>query len=254
MRSIGIALLALVTGVCVMVASVALQRFGPSPWAVWLLLVAVLALLGLVPDLRAERIRLAIGVGFGSAFLLLWIKSGDATLGNFGAAMQRALIPALMAGTVVGFVASVWSLRHRPQVAPWLAATLFCGLAVAYFSSSKGGPDPMHAAFMRWFSLDSAQADFAVLAVRKTIHFCFYGVTGWLAWKTARCGGAEVVPALWVGLGYAASLAVFDEFRQSSSPVRSGSAWDVLLDLAGVAFFLWLARRGARQVLLKPEA
>lgn len=254
MRSIGVALFALATGFCAMGASIALQRFGPNPWAVWLLFVAVLALLGLVPDLKPERVRLAIGVGFGSAFLLLWIKSGDATLGNFGAMMQRALNPALAAGTLVGSVVTVWSLRHRPQLLGWLAGALLCGLAVAYFSSSKGGPDPMHAAFMRWFALDSAQADLFVLAVRKAIHFCFYGLTAWLTWKAAREGGADDRSALWAGLGYAASLAVFDEFRQSSSPVRSGSAWDVLLDLAGAAFFLWLAGRSARQVLLQTEA
>ncbi|MBX3119439.1 MAG: VanZ family protein [Fimbriimonadaceae bacterium] len=126
-------------------------------------------------------------------------------------------------------------------------------LLVAAYSSSKGGADPMHKALMDWFGLTSQAADIATIAIRKTIHFAFYGVAGYLAfryviasrtvfslnekWKT---NPPTIKLGLMLALPYVAILAAYDETRQLFSSNRSGSALDFLLDMAGALFFIWL--------------
>jgi VanZ family protein len=77
--------------------------------------------------------------------------------------------------------------------------------------------------------------------VRKTAHVVEYGILAALAWHAS----ARVAPPLLIALAVAST----DEFRQSLSPHRTGTAWDVLLDLAGAALVVCVlaarARRGA---------
>lgn len=129
----------------------------------------------------------------------------------------------------------------------------FFPLLLAYLSSSSGGADPMHKALMDWFHLSSQGADIATIAIRKTIHFTFYGLAGYLAFRYVIASRTvhslndkwkQNPPALKVvwqmALAYVAILAAYDEIRQLFSPNRSGSAIDFMLDMAGACFFIWV--------------
>lgn len=70
--------------------------------------------------------------------------------------------------------------------------------------------------------------------IRKSAHVLEYGILGALAWRASR--------RLPVSLLVALAVASTDEFRQSFSPLRTGTPWDVLLDVCGAALGVWLYR------------
>jgi VanZ family protein len=136
--------------------------------------------------------------------------------------------------------------RALVPLLPLLAMTLL----VAKFSGDAGGSDPMRQWFASQFHLTVDQAHTAVILVRKAIHFTFYALIGFAATRAARYG-EDPGAARWTGLGYAFLLACFDEVRQADFANRTGSAWDVGLDmlgaLTGSAIALRLASRSAKR-------
>ena len=71
---------------------------------------------------------------------------------------------------------------------------------------------------------------------RKLAHLVVYGILGALAWRAARVDTSR--PAA-VALTIALAVAVADETRQSTDVTRTGTAWDVALDMIGA----WIAVR-----------
>lgn len=156
----------------------------------------------------------------------------------------------VFAVATLGVLAFLAEARHDLRTAAWLLVLGAMIGTVAYVSSNKGGPEPMLAWLMS-HGLTAEQAHAATLAIRKTIHFTAYGSVGWVAFRADEAAGARLGYAIATGLGTAASLAIFDELRQAGYSNRTGSAWDVLLDLSGATVFLgisgWLRGRRAVQ-------
>jgi VanZ family protein len=75
------------------------------------------------------------------------------------------------------------------------------------------------------------------VAVRKCGHLVVYGVLGALAWRAER--------KITIAMVIAAAVAIADEYQQGLTQMRTGSPWDVLLDLAGAAIAVWLLRRAS---------
>jgi hypothetical protein len=65
------------------------------------------------------------------------------------------------------------------------------------------------------------------VAVRKTTHLAAYGILGALAMRAS--------PRAAIALAIALCVAIIDELHQSTLPTRTGSPWDVLLDMIGAA-------------------
>jgi VanZ family protein len=148
---------------------------------------------------------------------------------------------------ILGLVLFVYSAKGRWQAAwPLLLLWLWVGL-VSYFSSAQGGSGPM----LNWYErygLTPEQAEAFTLGFRKTVHFTFYGTVGWTALQAARAVGAEDHEAVRTALLVAFAIASFDELRQSGYANRSGSPWDVLLDLTGAAVFVGLSEARRRRL------
>jgi VanZ family protein len=88
-------------------------------------------------------------------------------------------------------------------------------------------------------------ADALNIAIRKLGHVVAYGILGILAWRADR--------RLVVALSVALIVAVTDESRQSMTRLRTGSAWDVLLDvIAAWLGILLLIRAGMRWPQAQP--
>ncbi len=74
------------------------------------------------------------------------------------------------------------------------------------------------------------------VAIRKLGHVVAYGILGALTWRADRRLATGIVVVLFV--------AIIDEWRQSLTISRTGTLWDVLLDMVGG----WVGIMAARKV------
>jgi hypothetical protein len=103
---------------------------------------------------------------------------------------------------------------------------------------------------LRWLFPDLSIRTYLDLIVwiRKGAHVAEYALLGFLAFRavflTVHSALARI--AL-LSLGVAATVAVMDEIRQTLLPERTGSAWDIALDVSGalaaIGLALWIKRR-----------
>lgn len=72
-------------------------------------------------------------------------------------------------------------------------------------------------------------------AIRKSAHFVEYAILAALTFRAAllSAGRNQLATATWVALFLVATLASADEARQAFSGHRTGSPFDVLIDIAG---------------------
>lgn len=117
------------------------------------------------------------------------------------------------------------SIRSWIPVVLWAAVILIA--ATDSFSASRTAD---------WldFIFGGDAPEVANLVVRKLAHVVEYGILGALAWRAS--GRASI--ALLIALAVAGT----DEFRQSLSAQRTGTPWDVALDLFGAALGMAVAR------------
>jgi len=74
--------------------------------------------------------------------------------------------------------------------------------------------------------------------IRKGSHVVVYAILGALTWRADR---------RWtVVIGIALVVAGTDEWMQSRAANRTGTSWDVLLDLIGAALAVWLVSSRAK--------
>lgn len=170
---------------------------------------------------------------------------GFAFTGLIAAAMAatdvRGATTVLLLAVLLGFVVlAAVAMRQQKVWAALLASALLAGILVRA-SGGDGSPEPMFE-WLRTMGLDFAQADAAVRAIRKTIHFLFYGVLGWAFYRGLRLMGVPFARAFGLGLLWTLLHASFDEGHQSFIPGRTGQPMDVLLDLSGATTMVGLAR------------
>lgn len=117
------------------------------------------------------------------------------------------------------------SIRSWIPVVLWASVILIA--ATDSFSASRTGD---------WldFLFGGEAPELANFAIRKLAHVVEYAILGALAWRAS--GRASV--ALLIALAVAGT----DEYRQSLSPHRTGTGWDVALDLFGAAVGVGVAR------------
>jgi VanZ family protein len=123
----------------------------------------------------------------------------------------------------------------------WLPLILW---AVVILSASSGGFSSENSG--RWLRLFFAGdvPDLVHFAIRKAAHVVEYAILAALGWRALRRTGSATRSAATVAagaLGIALAVAVTDETLQSLSPLRTGSVWDVVLDLSGALLAVGIA-------------
>jgi len=83
----------------------------------------------------------------------------------------------------------------------------------------------------------------ATIIVRKTIHFTFYGLMAWFAVLIGARLSSDRLRAMLFAALWTLAHSAFDEMRQNQTTSRTGTILDVLLDLTGVAFALFIWNR-----------
>ena len=73
------------------------------------------------------------------------------------------------------------------------------------------------------------------IAIRKSAHFVEYAILALLTFRASLISAnrTRLATAAWVALFIVTSLAAADEARQAFSQVRTGSPYDVLIDVTG---------------------
>lgn len=217
------------------------HQYGYRTWLA-LVLVAGLALITLLTRaFAAEETAQALGIYWPLASLAFVYSAHK---GELTAQYWHLLLASATVSVACGM--PVLARENVRRAAPWFLLAGALGLAIAYLSGSRGGPDPMRNWFIENFNLSYELAYELTHYTRKTIHFVFYGALAWTTMRGASAAGSLLFPSIVFGAGWALSHAIFDEWRQSFLRGRSGSIWDVALDLLGIATFLglaWLNRR-----------
>lgn len=127
-----------------------------------------------------------------------------------------------------GRLALAWGLVLAWAAVIWL-------LGSSSFSSAATSPD-----LLDWLSWLVSDLDYRaryrlLMGIRKSAHFVEYAILAVLTFRAALLSAPRnpITTAVWVALFIVASLASADEARQAFSPDRTGSPYDVLIDLAG---------------------
>lgn len=137
------------------------------------------------------------------------------------------------------------SKPRRRLIFAWLFVALWAGviwqLGSDDFSFSETGRS-MWWPVVEWLigDIDAATRWRFHVAIRKSAHFIEYGILALLTFRAALLSANRhsvnrnrLATAGWSALFIVLALASADEARQAFSPVRTGSPYDVLIDLAG---------------------
>ena len=128
-------------------------------------------------------------------------------------------------------------------------APLILWLGVIFFLSSGQGSMAETSRFIRpiiEFFFPSAAPDTFLIVhalIRKTAHFVEYAVLAMFTARAFSTSTADVLRRHWILFSFAlvVLIAIIDESNQSFETSRTGSIWDVLLDIGGgvTAIFIY---------------
>jgi VanZ family protein len=162
------------------------------------------------------------------------------------------IAPGIAPGIEAADSAAFANRRGRIMVA-WIAVLIWAGviwqLGTDEFSANETG-----SFLIKWLNVIFADLDprtrYRVLAgIRKSAHFVEYAILALLAFRAAWISASRnrLATAAWIALFLVAALASADEARQAFLVARTGSGWDVLLDVTGgcaaIAAALLVSRR-----------
>lgn len=127
------------------------------------------------------------------------------------------------------------------RYAPFLICTV-----VIFTASSSTGSAENTSRFIRplleliFYSAEPASIDSIHGFIRKSAHFIFYGILAVLAFRAFVGSSKRLLAAtpIITALFAVFVIASVDEINQSFNPERTGSMFDVLLDMAGAVTFL----------------
>ncbi len=138
--------------------------------------------------------------------------------------------------------------RGRLIVVYWLPAVLWAVLVLLASSdlfSSSHSADWIGEIIIRVVGHPLPPRQFNVIhfAVRKSAHLAEYFILGALLFRAAR-GDARGWRGRWAAaaIALAAAVAALDEWHQLFVPSRTGTAWDMVIDVAGSAVAQLVAR------------
>lgn len=240
--------LAFIFALCFMAFfSLPYESWGMPVWPVAVMSLVVGFWLTLIPGL--EKYRTPLAITYFVVFSLMWLQSFPRAITPKATLFYIRGLVWMATFTLFGIIAMI-SLAtmiikaavdgERKKAIIYALGALFMGCIVAFVSGPGGGADPIMA-WLQSLGLSARSAEVANLVFRKTIHFTYYGTMAALAGLSAhygRLGKAALTPAA-TGFLFMLTHAIFDEVRQSGVSVRTGSWFDVMLDSAGAALFLW---------------
>ncbi|MEQ1821247.1 MAG: VanZ family protein [Fimbriimonadaceae bacterium] len=219
------------------------QTMGMPLWPVVIMTIFASTWFGRIERLRPYQIGLsAMYLGL---FGALWLKSFPSlsiTAARGWAWLFGMFIFASVAA-LAGLIVFLKADRDSRGTLVGALSCIFCGAMIALLSGSAGGAAPF-IQFLLSQGLAINWAELVNITFRKSVHLGFYGFFAVMAFRTARLGGLR--QPIVASLIFVMAHSVFDEVRQWGVPDRTGSPFDVLIDLIGVLAFLAWANKPYR--------
>jgi VanZ family protein len=137
----------------------------------------------------------------------------------------------------------------------WTAVLWWLGSESGSLSATSRFIGPL----LRWLLPEASQATLSQIhfLLRKAAHVGGYGLLAFLTWRALLASTRAAALRLTLpALAWVLAVAVCDEIRQATLPARTGSAWDVGLDISGGILALALALayiRAMRSGRAEPE-
>ena len=213
------------------------------PWA-WLPLTMGLGV-SLVsssqPWLRPTEMAFPFSASITTGATLTYCYSSKAVTTRLGTQIPHILI--IFVAVVFGlslmlFLGRGISRSSTRSLALWLFVPILAACILGFVSGGIGGSDHM----IRWLvsvtHWSPGRAEAIVHYFRKGIHLSAYGFIALCLFQGAVVGKATRLVAILFGLLVVLCFACFDEMRQTTAPNRTGSAWDVALDMSGACLFM----------------
>ena len=216
----------------------------PWFWLPLLLGVAASTVVALQPWFRASRLGAEFCAALTAATTFTYCLSTRPVITRFGSVLPHlALFFGFIAflGLTTLFGGRGLSQLKTKAMTSWLFIPIFAGCVVGYVSGGIGGANHMVRWLMALTHIPKDQAEQVVHIFRKTIHVCAYGVVGFSLFRAALAGRARNSTAIGFAMLMVLCIASFDEIRQTTAPNRTGSAWDVALDMTGASSFVFIA-------------
>jgi VanZ family protein len=227
-----------------------LENTFPWIWLPLLLGVAISTVVSFQPWFKSSRLATPFCVALMFGTTLTYSLSITPVISRAGAAFPKlaeAIGLALFAGSLGLFLIRGLAQRKTAKMSIWLIVPIAAGCVLGYVSGGIGGGDHMVAFAMNVLHMTKDQADVIVHYLRKTIHFTAYGFVGLSFFRGAIAGTAPKARAIGFALICILCLASFDEMRQTTAPNRTGSPWDVTLDMCGASFFVLISAALSRK-------
>jgi hypothetical protein len=147
-------------------------------------------------------------------------------------------------------------VRTRKRLwSAWLAVAACTFVILVLGGAEFGAAQTSHYMLpaLRWLFPDLSIRTYLVLIVwiRKIAHITEYALLGWLAFRAVWLSlvqRSRLARVALLALGLAAAVALADELRQAYLHNRTGSPWDVAIDVSGallaIGVALWWQHRG----------
>lgn len=227
-----------------------LENTFPWIWLPFLTGACISCVALLQPWLTSTRLAVPFcgAISFGTA--LTYTLSTVPVISRMGSAFPK--IAQFIGLAIFLFSAGLLAVRGFSQAKTakstrWLLVPIAAGCVLGYVSGGIGGSDHMLDFAMRVLHMSRDQADLIIHYMRKTIHFTAYGIVGLSLFRGAMTGGAPTPRSIAFALFCVFFLASFDEMRQTTAPNRTGSPWDVTLDMTGASCFVLIASALSRK-------
>lgn len=156
--------------------------------------------------------------------------------GLLGSSMRPALAENVLTGNRMLYAGGP---SRRRTVWAWLLVVAWAGVIWQFGSDSYSldRTSRFLQPLIDWLlgDIELATRTWVHAVIRKSAHFFEYAILALLSFRAALLSAERhrIGTACWVALFFVATVAAADEFRQSFSAARTGSPYDVLIDVAG---------------------
>lgn len=119
--------------------------------------------------------------------------------------------------------------------------TLIFWWSLVFWTSGEGASGDWTKRLLQdWFGLHGTLLEVVNYIVRKTAHIVYYFILSFLMLNVLSWAKLHLTKIVLICFVLAFLTSVFDEYRQSLTVNRSGTSWDLIYDVIGILFAVYV--------------